>query len=206
MIEKLQWAFVRMFMRTRFYNWLLTDIIPYIRFTTYYTSMRAKVAFVGYEVLKPGHIILTVDEKKLTTKLISKFTGEEGFSHAALCVSKDKNFEIAEMTHKNFTKSCFFDVCYEATRVVILECYDFDEKYVKEMVGWTKSLENVPYDNYFSLGVDALSCSELIYAVDYERRLKVDLKPIIGKEPYISPMGLYQAKNVKVIWDSNWSK
>jgi hypothetical protein len=190
-------------MRTRFYNWLLRDIIPYVRFTTYYADFPGYKYHEGYFLLKPGDIILTVDDKKLTTKLISKATGEEGFSHAAFCVSKNQIFEVAEMTHKDFTKSCFFDICKEATRVVILRCSDFDNAYINEMIKLTSQFANCKYDTQFKLGIEALSCSELVYYYDFQHRLKVDLTPILGNDPYISPMGLFQAKNVRIVWDSS---
>ena len=197
-------------MRTTIYNWLLKDIIPYIRFTTYYTHPTNKkfpkwgaLANLGYEKLKPGHIILTVDEKKLTTMLISKFTGEEGFSHAAQCISKDGKFEIAEMTHTNFTKSTWYDLCYESTRVVILECAAYDEEYIRDMIEITPEFENKPYDNLFQMGVEALSCAELCYMYDKDRRMKINLEPVLGSDPYISPMGLYKGTNMTTVWDSD---
>lgn len=210
MFIKLRNRFLGWLMKTRFYNWLLKEIIPYIRFTTYYpypsNTLFPKwgvLHHIGYALLKPGHIILTVDEKKLTTRLISRFTGDEGFSHAAFCVSKDKCFEIAEMTHTDFTKSTWSDVCYEATRVVILACDAFDEAYITEMCKLTPGFVDTPYDNMFKMGVEALSCAELCYMYDFEHRMDINLEPVLGQDPYISPMGLFKGKNLQVIWDSD---
>ena len=61
------------FMQTQFYAWLVKSVIPYIRFTTYYTSMRGKKYHKVYDATKPGHIILTTDKRKLTTFLIPGF-------------------------------------------------------------------------------------------------------------------------------------
>jgi len=187
-------------METKPYKWLLKKIIPYIRFTTYYTSLRGKKYHDGYRFLKRGHIILTIDKNKLTTVLIP---GE--FSHAGFCVGIYPNsYEIAEMTHSDYTKSFFFDLCKESDRVVLLECVDFDEAYVDKMISKCKSFENSKYDTSFKLGVSALYCSELIYLSDFEKRLKIDLTDLAGLgRPYISPTGLYLAENVKVIWDSD---
>jgi hypothetical protein len=210
MFKKIWFKILYWLMRTRFYNWLLTSVIPYIRFTTYYTHPTNKnfpkwgaLMLRGYVKLKPGHIILTVDEKKLTTKLISGFTGEQGFSHAAFCVSKDKKFEVAEMTHTNFTKSTWADICFESTRVIILQCDRFDISYIKQMLNLTEKFEDTPYDNQFVLGFEALSCAELVYVYDFEKRLDIRMDPVIGGKPYISPMGLYNAKNCRIIWDSD---
>ena len=87
-------------METSLYSYLLMHVIPYIRFSLYYTSTRGWTYHQGYKLLREGDIILTQDKKKLTTLLIG---GE--FSHAALCVSKDGIFEVAEMTHTNYTRS-----------------------------------------------------------------------------------------------------
>jgi hypothetical protein len=210
MLNKIKAKLLSLIMRSKLYNKLLTDIIPYIRFSTYYTQPTNKnfdkwgaLMLKGYVVLEPGHIILTIDEKKLTTKLISKFTGEEGFSHAAFCVSKDGDFEVAEMTHTNFTKSTWSDICYESTRVVILKCDTFDQEYINEMLKMTDDFLHLPYDNMFKMGIEALSCAELCYMYDFEKRMDVKLDPILGLDPYISPMGLFKGKNIRVVWDSD---
>jgi hypothetical protein len=223
------------------YNWFLRDVAPFIRFTPYYAQPNnpdfidwGPLVKRAYKILKPGHIILAIDEKNFAGKVIGKVTADkmgndfdgdgeaDVLTHAAFCVSKnDFDFEIAEMTHYNFTKSCLADVCFKSTRVMILECNDFDAKYVKKMVGLTKYFEHVKYDNQFEmgdqqdhddadkflenkfiLGNEHLACSELVYEYDFERRLEVNLEPLLGVKPYISPMGLYNAANVKILWDS----
>ena len=194
--------FLLWFTGTKIYYNLVMKIIPYIRFTTYYTSMRGKVFHKAYRVLRPGQIILAIDKKKLTTLLVP---GE--FTHAAFCVSKNKDWEVSEMTHHDYTKSTFADICFESDRVVILECEDFDELYKKEMIEKCKSFEGTRYDVRFQIGVDQLACSELVYESDFERRLDVSLEDLAGLgTPYISPTGLYRAKNCKVIYDTEWEK
>lgn len=187
-------------MHTNLFRWLLKDVIPYIRFTTYYTSLRGNKYHKGYELLKAGHILLTLDRKKLTSLLIP---GD--FSHAAFCVGKHPElYEVAEMTHQDYCKSHFFDICKEADRVVILECPDFSNGYIQLMIEKCKSFEGAVYDTDFSLGVEALYCSELVYQSDFKRILQVDLSDIAGLgRPYLSPDGLYAAKNVKIVWDSD---
>ena len=190
------------FTNTYFYYWLLTKIVPYIRFTTYYPKIRGAKYHEGYRFLQRGSIVLTRDNKKLTSLLIG---GE--FSHAAFCVSNsDRHYQIAEMTHNNYTKSWFFDLCKEADRVVILGCTAFDKYYVNEIIDKCESFQDVKYDIHFKMGVKALYCSELIYEADFERRLQVELDDIrsLGRE-YISPDGLYHAKNTYVVWDSEWN-
>lgn len=151
-----------------------------------------------YDHVIPGDVILTTDKKKLTTKLIP---GE--WAHAAVCVSKDRVFEVAEMTHTDYTKSTVADVCFEADRVVVLRCTAFSSNYRKKYVEKIKSFEGVPYDDQFELGVKALSCSELVWAGDFENRIDLSLEDIAGLgRPYISPTGIYKAKNMNVIFDT----
>lgn len=186
-------------MNLELYSWFLKHVVPYVRFTLYYTSLRGTKYHAGYRVLKAGDIILTTDKKKLTTILIG---GE--WAHAALCVGVGTQFEIAEMTHTDYTKSHFFDVCKEADRVIILRCQDFDDAYVEKVVEKCLSFEGAKYDQKFELGVKALYCSELVYESDFERRLKVDLSDLagLGRE-YISPTGLRYAENCFVVFDSD---
>lgn len=190
--------FLVLFMNTKFYEWLLIKIIPYIRFTTYYTSLRGRQYTLGFSLLQRGDIILTTDKRKLTTLLIG---GE--WTHASYCVDQP-DFEVAEMTHTNFTKSYFFDLCKEADRVMILRCRDFDPDYVDKMIARCLSFQNASYDVLFEFGVKSLYCSELVYEADFERRLEVDLSDIAGLgTQYISPTGLRNAKNVWVVFDSD---
>lgn len=199
MLKKIKSKLVLWLMETKFYNYMLLHVIPYIRFTTYYTSFRGWKYHLGYNRLQPGYIILTQDKKKLTTLLIG---GE--FAHAALCVSKDGEFEVAEMTHTNYTESCFFDICKEADRVVILRCLDWDPEYTKKVIDNCLTFKDATYDNCFEFGVKSLYCSELVYQADFEKRLKVSLEDLAGiGRPYISPFGLYRAKNIEIVWDSN---
>ena len=186
-------------MQTNFYAWLVKKVIPYIRFTTYYTSMRGRVYHKIYDAIQPGHIILTIDKRKLTTFLIP---GD--WAHAAVCVSKDKEFEVAEMTHTDYTKSTVSDVCYEADRVVVLECTEFTDEYRQAFINRVRSFDGVPYDDQFELGIKALSCSELVWAGDVDNRIGASLEDIAGiGRPYISPTGIFNAKNVRILIDSN---
>lgn len=197
-------------MHTRFYKWLLKDVIPYVRGTTYYTSMRGRKYHEGYANLQPGDIITTVDKKKLTSLLIP---GE--MAHAAICVglvSQGAPFEVAEMTHTNYTESFFFDICKESDRVVILRCVDWVGTYRQAVIDAALSLKGAAYDVEFILGIEALYCSELELQCDLiaadklgvDPRLMVDLSDLAGLgRPYLSPDGLLFAKNVICIWDSD---
>lgn len=192
------------FMDSGLYSWLMLHLIPYIRFSFYYTSLPGWKYKVGYRLLKPGDIVLTNDKWKLTSMLIP---GE--LSHGSLCISKDpvNHFEIAEMTHENLVESTFYDLCCQATRAVILRCDDWDQVYIDSIIIPTCIRfrdEGIKYDTDFKLGIKALYCSELPVACDKEKRLIVSYEDLAGLgRLYISPTGLYHAQNATIIWDSN---
>lgn len=187
-------------MQSKIYRWLLRKIIPIVRFSLYYPKSDGIKYNEAYDLLQPGDIILTNDSLKLTSLLIP---GE--WSHAALCVSKDKRFEVAEMTHEDYVKATFFKLFHEADRVAILRCpcISQDKEYLKLVIEKCRSFEGATYDQAFELGVTALYCSELVYQADFERRLNVNLEDLagLGRE-YISPDGLFKSKNVVVVYDT----
>lgn len=191
--------FLLWFMQSALYVYLVKHVIPYIRFTTYYTSLRGWKYHRGYQILQPGDIILTLDRKKLTSMLIP---GE--VTHAALCIDKNSEWEVSEMTHSDYTRSTFFDICKESDRVLILRCNDWDEHYTQHVIDRCRSFQGTSYDVAFQLGVKSLYCSELVYESDDERRLQVSTEDMVGVgTPYISPAGLLKAENCDIIWDSD---
>lgn len=197
-MKKIYKKFIIWVMSTKIYFFFLKKVVPFIRFSMYYTKLKGWQYHKLYSVLEPGDIIVTVDKKKLTSILIP---GE--FSHAAMCVSKDGVWEVSEMTHKDYTKSCFFDVCKESDRVVILGVKNssLDEKIQAATV--CKSFENSKYDSLFSLGIEALYCSELCLVSWGNEKLKADSSDFanIGR-PYVGPTDLYEAEGVYVKADT----
>lgn len=241
-MRKIKNLLLGLFMRTKLYNWLVKDVIPYIRWSTYYALPSnpnflkwGALAHRGYQHLQVGDIILTVDDKKLTTKFITAATASDKKldfvpSHAAICVSKDKKFEVAEMTHTDFTKSTWGDVCYESTRVLIIRIKSWSPEYISGMMTLIPYLEDTGYDRLFKMGIESLSCSELPYAMDSawnyalnnnlpapvaidklkemdklpKARVNVDLEPVVGDEEYISPLGWFLSSDAEIIWDSEY--
>ena len=185
-------------MRTKIYNHTLKHIIPYIRFSMYYPSINGKQYSRLYMALRHGDVILTTDKKKLTTMLIP---GE--FAHAAMCVAKGTDWEISEMTHNDYDKTTFFDICRMSDRVVILRP-QLEQHVIERAIEKCLSLEGAEYDNAFSLGIEALYCSELIYESFEGNSIEVNVDDLMGLgKPYISPGGLYHAKKLKIVIDSN---
>ena len=197
-------------MGTDIYAYLLKHIIPYIRFSMYYTKIRGHKYHALYDRLEPGDVILSSDNRKLTTLLIP---GE--FSHASMCVSVSKpvenysrgildTWEVSEMTHHDYTKSAFFDICKESDRVVIMRYTEPNAEVISSAIARCKSFSYAEYDVEFDLGVKALYCSELIYQSYEDNALGANLDDLVGLgREYISPTGLYKAKHLVVVIDSD---
>jgi len=202
-MKKIKAKFFLWLMETRFYIYFLSKILPFVRFSFWYTAISGKQYRQGYELLKPGDIVLNTDKHKLVTLLIP---GE--FSHAAVCVAKNSDEEIAEMTNKDYGLITFMDFCKEADHVVILRGKAFDAEYTKKFIDKCLSFKDCKYDYQFNLGVKTLYCSELVYQSDFEHRLKCNLDDLVGIGiPYISPTGIWKVYsedgNADLIWDSN---
>jgi len=154
----------------------------------------------GYKHLETGNFVLTNDKWKLTGFLIP---GDK--THAAFCVNKGSEFEIAEMTHTNFTHSTFFDLCKESTRVWIYEGIDWDHTYIHSvLIPTCLSFHDRPYDVKNQKGTAALQCSEMVYESDTERRLGASDDDLLGLGIlYVSPTGLSKATRARCKWDSD---
>ena len=188
--------FLLYIIETKTYAYLLKHVIWRVRITTYYTNFPGWKYHWIYKRIQPGDIILATDAKKLTSMLIP---GE--WTHAAVCVSKNQRFEVAEMVHTGFRKSTVSDICYEATKLVILRPR-FDDVYRRRFITNVLNLDGADYDIKFDLGVKGLYCSELIYQADTEHRLGISLDDLAGLgKPYVSPTGILNAE-VDVIADS----
>jgi len=121
-----------------------------------------------------------------------------------MCVSLDGEWEVSEMTHTDYTKSTFFDICKESDRIVILRCIDCTDEQKESAIKKCKSFVGAEYDVEFDLGVRALYCSELIYQSYENNLLAANLDDLVGlNRPYISPTGLYKAKNLVPVIDSD---
>lgn len=195
------------FMQTRFYEWLLKSIVPFIRYTTYYPKFPGYKYLIAYELIQKGDYILTIDIKKLTSYIIG---GE--WTHAALFIGKAAPVQVHEFTHKDFTQSTFFDVCKESDEIAIFRCNDprCTPEFIDKVIDKSWSFQLLKYDSSFKLAVetelgfkiDALYCSEHIYEA-YFRILDVSTEDLAGLgQEYISPVGLSRAKNVTCIFDS----
>lgn len=219
-MKKLWYEFQFWLTGTALYHFYMKNIGPVLRLTTDYARPDNKkfhqwgaLERKGYIYLQPGDIILAIDNKKVVAKIIGNATKDLGDvkplfvpSHAALCVNKDKTspFEIAEMTMRGFTKSTWEDVTREATRIVIARCPEWDDNYIEDkVIPKVMTFVNKKYDERFQMGEETLACSEMVYHADVEHRLKADVEPLIGTNPYITPVGLLIAPNLKIIWDSD---
>lgn len=186
------------FMKTSMYYFLLKKVIPFVRFTFWYSDINGQQYNKLYSILEPGDIVVTVDKKKLTSLLVP---GE--FTHAAMCVSKNGVWELSEMTNADYTKSCFYDICKTNDRVVILGVKDATEEEKVAAIRKCRGLEWAKYDRFFILGIEALYCSELCLVSWNNEKIKADLSDFANLgQPYVSPTDLYEADGLYIKADS----
>lgn len=205
-MKKLFQSAIFLLMHSKPYYLFIRYVFPKLRFTTSYGGIPGHRYAEAYSLLKKGHCVLTVDKEKASAIVPGIF------SHAAPCVDvlrdwEPGKYEIGEMTAPGYTKSFFYDVCREATRIVIIDCLDYNDVDRYAVAEQVKKYENAKYDVEFTLGVGLLYCSELFYQAEIKTvgKFKFDLTDLLGLDrPYISPDGLLFAKNAVVIYDSEY--
>lgn len=199
---------------------ILKYTIPFIRLTTYYPQLKKDLIFVElYRNLEPADILFQVDDKKLTTIGIG---GE--WSHVGICVGKGEGkVEIVDMTHIGFRKIDFFTFCKESTRIAIGRIKDdrWDKEYKELFLSMVWLEEGSEYNFTFRAkekhdprkhgptnkdGVKVHKfnyCSQLPMVADIDDIIDANWEDLAGLGvPYISPTGLYKAKNLEVIIDT----
>lgn len=192
-------------MQSRPYEYLLLHVLPNIRLSTHYTDFEGWQFRRAYDWVMPGDILLSYDGAKLSSILVSRLTGGQ-FSHAALCIDKGSDYEVAEMIHTGYNEFAFFDFCKEADRVAIVRCWDWDGQYIDEvLIPTCRRFKRTRYDIYFRYGVKALYCAELPVMSDKLKLLAYDDSDLVGLgRRYVSPDDLYHAINGGVIFDSKY--
>ena len=198
LIAALLWWYRRLcvfrFMEWSFYTWSMRRWVPRIRFWVRPRLSDAKIT-EGWALLKSGHGILTADTWKLTNIFIPG-----SLTHMALCISKH---DVAEMVCSGYNRTTFAALCH-STRVVIVACKDWDYVYTRQVIARCCSFDGTDYDAQFTLGIQSLYCSELIYQSDFQKRWKVSVADLMGLgRPYISPQAYYDAENTEIVWDSD---
>lgn len=210
--KKIKQVTIFKLMDSKIYYHLIQRVIPFIRLTTYYPSMRELTFQKLYSELRPGDIIFQIDEQKLTAKLIG---GE--WSHVGICVGKGSGkIEMVDMTHVGFRQTDFFKFCSESTRIaigrVVSDRWDVDDfinsvwkqknsEYNFRFVSKDKEDPRREFDgklhkfNY---------CSQLVMVADDKEIIQANWEDLAGLGvPYVSPTGLANAKNIAIIADSD---
>lgn len=199
---------------------LLKYIIPYIRFTTYYPKMKRLVYNTLYSRLQPGDILFQIDDQKLTAKIIGGT-----WSHVAICVGKGEGkVEVVDMTHEDFRETDFFEFCKEGSRVAIGRINDprwtpeVNQKFIDNVWAEKGSIYNFSFrskEKYDPRKHGPTTkdggkiykfnyCSQLPMVADQLDIIDANWEDLAGLGvPYISPTGLYKAKNMMIVADSD---
>lgn len=209
--------FILWLTETKFWSWLLLDFMPGKRFTWKVPSIKGRTYSIAHMYLGPGDILVSIDTRALTGAVI-KYLSKGQFSHACMCVGKwpEDKYEIGEMLAHGYTQNFFYDLVHESERVVILRP-NWPPNFRDQVIECYKSFLGTPYDVKMALDTKALYCSESVWqAVQLARRIKpeyadynldVDLEDFAGLgRQYLSPTGIYEAKNLTIIYDTDWGK
>lgn len=172
------------------YPYMATNVYPYIRFSTYHTSMTGKDMWKGYDILQPGDIVLSQDNKKLTNiiQLGSKY------KHVGLCISKNKDQEIIHSKPKyGVHYVTFADFCFKADKVCILRPKIENWK-MNEIINNAKNKLGKPFDIFLNLNDNKrYACTELIYFADNKKYLNLPKNP--------RPDDFYNSHIFDVVWE-----
>lgn len=172
------------------YPYMANNVYPYVRFSTYHTSMTGKDMWIGYDILRPGDIVLSQDNKKLTNilQLGSKY------KHVGLCVSKNKDQEILHSKAKyGVHYVTFADFCFRADKICILRP-KIDKWKIDEIIKNARNKLGKPFDIYFNLDDNKrYACTELIYFSDNNKYLNLPKNP--------KPDDFYYSKLFDVVWE-----
>ena len=192
------------YLNTGFNRWVVLSVLPKLRFSNTYTKLSGVDYRKAYDRLRPGDIILTTDKANISTKIVGGL-----YTHALFCVAKDpsgdNSTEIVEMVGEGFKEADFYSISKQADELAIIRCEDFDQEYISKMIDKAFTFRGTPYDVKFEFesGYKALYCSELVYDIDFEHRLDVSLEDVAGLgRRYISPTGLFKARNGSIILKS----
>lgn len=184
--------------KSRLYSFIMWYVMPYARISVCHTSMTSEKYVRGWRLLRVGDIILTTDNRALSTLCVP---GDH--THALLCTGDLWESTCAQMTHAGYGEVAFAEACFHASRVVVLRCPSFDDDYIAEVVRKTYTFKDTPYDTDFSFDNGKSYCSELIYQADIEKRLRVVSSKAWGTgQMVVTPDDLFAA-NVEVIYDSD---
>lgn len=207
--------FMFWFLETELYLFVAKHIMPFIRFTFYYTRFR-KFAFARlYSKLKAGDILVSIDYQKLTSKVIGGL-----WSHAAICVDKGiGKVEVVEMTRNDFNQTDFHKFCSESERVAILRVDDprfdvqrfiqktWEQKDSKYNYGFFSKEKRDPRNKHGQKVHKFNYCSQLVMTADDLDVIQANWDDLAGLGVlYVSPTGLARAKNVVMVDDSGLPK
>lgn len=196
--KKIYRKFMFWLMQSDFWAFVLLTVLPKLRWSNEYSEIDGKAYNKGYDLLQSGDIILTYSANQASSAVPGRF------SHAELCLTKDRKIETVGMTRFGFSEHTFFDVCKTSDRATIVRIKSWrTNKYISRLIAWCQEWRGAVYDQEFKLGNKALYCFELIYESDKLRLAEFKLDDLLGLgREYISGEGIINSPHATVIWDS----
>ncbi len=196
-------ACLRRLQRTWVYGRLMYYVVARWRLSICHTSMTSDKFIAGLTRLRLGDIVVTTDKWALSTRCVPG-----NHTHALLCIGYIDLSGVmmcAEMTRDGYGEVAFAKAAFHASRVVILRCPDWDIDYIQDVVEKCRAYKGAKYDTAFDPNPDDgdTYCSQLPWAADTERRLRVVPSRAWGTgQKVVTPDDL-AASNVEVVYDSD---
>ncbi len=183
-------------METRFWAWVLKNIIRKLRVPWEAPRMTAAKYRAVWAAARPGAILLGTKAGWLANKLTPGLT-----SHGALFLGYNR---VAETTGEGDTTIDLMDFCFHYSRIIVGECTDWDAAYINgTILPESAKLEGTEYDHAFKPGKKRVYCFERIELVDTEGRLKIQHELLFGKRKLVTGDSIMNADNFEVVCDTD---
>jgi cell wall-associated NlpC family hydrolase len=179
----------RLILRISFIQWVLTSVIPKIRFSIKPPEMTGGVFAEFNNILRPGDLVFSSDRSKLSSWLIP---GD--WDHVGVYIG---NSEIVEAVQPVVRITSVFDFCHSSDVVGVARHPWLNLRYV---INVARATIGRPYDTFFDRGNEALYCSELIALIDAMNELNLDHSDAVGMgAEYVTPDEVFlKARGVKI--------
>jgi hypothetical protein len=176
-------------LRIRIVQWVLTSVIPKIRFSIKPPKMTGSAFAEFSDMLRPGDLVFSSDRSKLSSWLIP---GQ--WDHVGIYIGDS---QIVEAVQPLVRITSPFDFCHSSDVVGVARPSWKNPRYVLSVA---RSTVRLPYDTFFERGNEALYCSELIALIDAQNELNLDHSDEVGMGgEYVTPDEVFiKSRGVKI--------
>jgi hypothetical protein len=129
------------------------------------------------KILKPGHLIVTRHHDG-DAGLFTRYNHIEFVKEVS---DNPHDTKVLGFTRAGYLDRSLDDMLIQHNSVLIVECLNFDDVYIKKMIEYSLNFKDRPFDYILNKWrSNTIFCSEFIQRIDFENRLggKVVWRPI----------------------------